>query len=87
MNIENLIISMAFKDLKNDKLTVVNVPCADETIHLELVPMLVVKELDALVYKHRLEYPESATVSLTFRCIDFLDQKAFEPDNSGNLSH
>jgi len=87
MEIENLIITLAFKELGSDKLTVVNKPYKEETVHLELVPMLVARELDQLVYDYRVEYPETANVSLTFRCADFLDQKDQEPNDSYNLSH
>jgi len=87
MIIKNLVITLAFKELGNEELTVVNKPYKKDSVRLELVPMLITKELDQLVYDYRVEYPETANVSLTFRCVDFLDQKDQEPYDSYNQSH
>ena len=73
MEIENLVITLAFKELGSDKLTVVNKPYKEKTVHLELVPMLVARELDQLVYDYRVEYPENVKIKITFEVEDFID--------------
>jgi hypothetical protein len=85
MNIENLIITIAFKEVGTDKLTVVNNPYPEYIINLDRVPSIVIKELDKLVYDNRLEYPETASVSLSFNCVDFLDQIDLEPPSLYNV--